>query len=200
MALSKKDQRTLTITLVILLGYVVWAFGIEPVWNSYQDVNDKLDRELVKYRENQEMLAEAESIDEGYKRVEAQFPKDDPERDPSQVFNEEVVDMVDEIIGVIPNFAPPNTAEIKGASGYEFLLLPITIDEVKLDKVADLLKGFEKKGYLIQTATITRDTDLNKDDLSMELNLGRIVKIDSEVEEAGPARPGSLRLRGGSNR
>lgn len=200
MALSKKDQRTMTITLVILLGYVMWAFGIEPVWNSYQEVNDKLERELVKYRENQQTLAEADSIDEGYKRVEAQFPKDDPERDPGEVFNEEVVDLVDKIIGIIPDYAPPSTAEIKGATGYEFLILPLTINKVKLPKVADLLKEFEQKGYLIQTATITRDTDLNKEDLTVELNLGRIVKIAEEPEDVGPARPGSLRLRGGSHR
>jgi hypothetical protein len=200
MAMSKRDQRTLSITVGLLLTFVVWSFGIEPVWQSYKDLDEKLEKERSSYVENQQTLAEAKSIDEGYTRVEAQFPKDDPERDPSEVFNEEVVDLVEKTIGKIPEFSPPNTAEIKGATGYEFLILPLSFKS-KLPKVSDLLQEFDKKGFLIQTATITRDNDLDKDELTVELNLGRIVKIADETQEAGPARPGSLKLgRGGSNR
>lgn len=194
MALSKRDQRTMSITVGLLLAFVVWSFGIEPVWMSYKELTENLESERTKFVENQEMLAEGKSIDEGYTRVEAQFPKDDPERDPSEVFNEEVVDLVEKTLGVIPQYSPPSTAEIKGATGYEFLILPLTV-KAKLGKVSDLLQEFDRKGYLIQTATISRDNDLDKDELTIELNLGRIVRIADE-EETGPARPGSLRLGG----
>jgi len=193
MALSKRDQRTMTITLVLVLGFVVWSFGIEPVYQQYQDLDEQLQSEKKKYEENKQILSEAASIDQGYAKVEAQFPKDNPDRDAGEVFNEEVVDLVEKTAGRIPEFSPPSTAEIKGVPGYEFLILPLSI-KTKLNKVADLLQEFDRKGYLIQTATITRDSDLNKDDLSVDLNLGRIVKIAAEDVEAGPARPGSLHL------
>ncbi len=198
MALNKRDQRTLTITLTLLLGYVIWSFGVEPVWQSYQELDETLIREQNKYVQNQETLAEAASIDEGYARVEAQFPKDDPEREASEVFNEEVVDLVFETVGTLPQYSPPATAEIKGATGYEFLILPLTVKST-LTKVAALLHEFDSKGFLIQTATITRDSDLNKNDLTVDLNLGRIVKIAAEDSEDAAPQPGSLRLgRGGS--
>lgn len=198
MALSKRDQRTLSITVALLLGFVVWSFGVDPVWQSYIDLNDQLEAERKKYVENQKTLSEGAAIDEGYTRVEAQFPQDDPERDPSEVFNEEVVDLVQQIVGQNPEYRPPTTAEITGASGYEFLILPLTVRS-DLNKVSELLKEFDQRGYLIQTARITRDADLDKDELTLDLNLGRIVKIVDEEDLAGPARPGSLRLsRGGA--
>jgi C-terminal processing protease CtpA/Prc len=196
-ALNKRDQRTMTITLALVLGFVVWSFGIEPVWQKYQELNDTLEREQEKYVQNQETLKEAKAIEEGYERVEAQFPQDDPERDPSEVFNEEVVDLVQETIDVYPSYSPPTTAEIKGATGYEFLILPLEV-KTTLGKVATLLQEFDKRGYLIQAATISRDSDLDKDELDVRLNLGRIVKI---VEEEEPVRrPGSLSLGQGRGR
>lgn len=198
MALSKKDQRTLTITLSLVMCFVVYSFGVQPVWEQYEDLNNAVEAERVKYEENQRTLKEAKSIDEGYARVEAQFPKDDPEREPSEVFNEEVVDLTESTVGVVPDYSPPTTLEIKGATGYEFLILPLRV-KAKLNKVAALLQEFDRKGYLVQTATITRESDLDKDDLNLELNLGRIVKIVTEDELSGPAKPGSLKLgRGGS--
>jgi hypothetical protein len=201
MALSKRDQKTMTITLTLVLGFVIWSFGIEPVYSSYQDLNDRLEKEKAKYVQNQQTLAEAKSIDEGYARVEAQFPKEDPDRDPSEVFNEEVVNLVEAQVGGIPAYSPPTTAEIKGATGYEFLILPLTI-KTTLAKTANLLQEFDRKGYLIQTAKISRESDLSKEDLTVELNLGRIVKIAEEPAESalGTMRPGSLKLHKGTTK
>jgi len=196
MALSKRDQKTLSYILFLVLGFVIWSFGIEPIWTSYQQLTEDLESEQAKYEQNQETLAEGKSIDEGYRRVEGQFPKEDPDRDPSEVFSEEVVNLIEKQTGNIPGYSPPTSLEIKGATGYEFLIMPINL-KTTLDKVAGVLKEFETKGYLIQTAKINRETDLNKEELTVDLNLGRIVKIVTEEEQAaqdGPAAPGSLKL------
>lgn len=212
MALSKKDQRTLTITITLLLGFVVWSFGVDPLLENYNQLNERLESEQKKYAENQQTLAEGADIDEGYKRVEAQFEgyrdenaepedleeEDGYELDPREQFNEEVVDLVANVIGEIPQYSPPSTAQIQGASGYEFLILPLTV-RADLPKVSELLKEFDKRGYLIQTARINRDPDLDKEELTLELNLGRIVKIVEEEELDSPMRPGARRLsRGGA--
>ena len=198
MAISKRDQKTLTIILVLVFGFVMWSFGIEPIFTDYQTLAEKLDSEQKKFEENKKTLAEATSIDEGYAKVEAQFPKDDPDREPSEVFSEEVVDIVKEKVGVIPNFNPPVRADVKGAPGYEFLILPLTV-KTTIDKMSGLLKEFESKGYLIQTTKATRESDLNKAELTIDINLGRIVKtIPDEPEEgAAPGAPGSLKLNRG---
>lgn len=194
MALSKKDQRIVTITLCLVMGFVVWSFGIEPVWNQYTELSEDLAKEQKRFEDNQELLNEATSIDEGYKAIEAQFPQDDPdnERDASDVFNEEVVDLVEEQTGVSPNYRVPTTVDIN-APGYQFLILPLSL-KTNLEKTAKLLNEFDKRGYLIQTLKITRDSNLDSEELSLEMNLGRIVKIEEPTETAGPARPGSLRL------
>lgn len=200
-SLSKKDRKILTAIVVMVLGFVVWSFGIEPVYSNYEELNERLESAEETYIRNQETLAEANSIDEGYARVEAQFPQDDPEdadRDPGEKFNEEVIDLVQEQVGTIPAYSPPVTAEIKGAVGYEFLILPLSV-KTTLDKAAKMLAEFERKGYLIQTAKITRETDLNKDDLTVDLNLGRIVKIaEEDTDEGGTGTaPGGLKLQRG---
>lgn len=192
MALSKRDQKTLTITIVLLMGTVVWLFGIEPLYNQYIELEETLEDERQEYVQNKQILAEAEDINEGYARVEAQFPKDDPERDPSEAFNEEVVDLVEEQIGVIPEYSPPTKLEIKGATGYEFLILPISV-KTTLEKAASLLREIDERGYLIQTAQLTRDANLDSNEITVELNLGRIVKIVEE-EEISP-----MMLRRGGN-
>lgn len=196
MALSKRDQKTLTIIGVLVLGFVVYSFGIQPTIETYSDLQDNVDKARARYIQNKQTLAEAKSIDQEYARVEAQFPKDDPDREPSEVFNEEVVDIVDEQVGTVPAYSPPTTLEIKGAEGYEFLILPITV-KTTLAKAANLLDAFEKKGYLIQSAKISRENDLNKDDLTLELNLGRIVKIAEEPAPAIGGAPGTLKLNKG---
>lgn len=198
MALSKRDQKTLTIMMVAVLGFVVWEFGIDPVYTSYQELTETLESEQAKYEQNRQTLAEAKSIDEDYARVEAQFPKEDPERDPSEVFNEEVVNLAEAQVGKV-SYSPPTTAEIKGATGYEFLILPLTAKST-IAKTAKLLAEFDSKGYLIQTAKIDRESDLSKDDLTVELNLGRIVKIAEEPAEPGIGAPGGLKLQKGTRK
>lgn len=195
--MSKRDQKILTVIIIILVGYVFWTFAAEPVYNQYLELTEDLEREEVKFRESVETLSAADTIELEYKRVEAQFPQDDPERDPIQVFNEEVVKVAEEVLGGIPTkFTTPDPSEIKGVKGYELLSMQLDV-EGNLAKIAALLKAFDEKGYLVQQVELRRDTDLTKDSLLVRLVLGRIVKIE-EGEDSGPATPGSLRLsRGG---
>ena len=78
-SLSKKDQKILTYIVFMVLAFVVWSFAIEPAYTNFVELNESLEKAKETYTANQETLAEAESIDDGYARVEAQFPKDDPE-------------------------------------------------------------------------------------------------------------------------
>lgn len=196
-SLSKKDQKILTIMLVLGFGYVLWTFGAEPVFNDYTELSESLTQEEEQYRKNVETLQAADKIELEYKRVEAQFPQDDPERDPSEVFNEDVVKLSEKVLGGLPTkFDPPTPNEIKGVPGYELLIMKLEVNG-NLAKIAELLKSFDEKGYLIQQVELNRDNDLTKDSLMVRLTLGRIVKIDTGDEPSGPAAPGSLKLAKG---
>ncbi len=194
MAVSKRDRNILVYIGSLLIVYALWVVGIEPVYNSYVELNDNLAKAQATYKENQTILLEAKTIEAGYKMVEAQFPRDDPERDASEVFSEEVVALVRDVVGRQPKgYQSPTVNEIKGATGYQFLILPVIVDG-PIDSIAKLFKAFNQKGYLIQSATIT--AALDKEDIGATIELRRIVKIPTEDETPALGKPGQFSLGG----
>lgn len=194
MALSKRDTNIIYIMMGLLMAYVLWTFGFAPIWERYTGLNDELAAQQETFEKNQQTLAEAAEIEEGYKRVEAQFPPDVPDRYPADVFSEEVTALVTQIVGKQPDVRPTSEEEIKGVQGYQMLTFPIAV-KGELKNISNLLKAFDQKGYLVRNATVTRESNLDKNDLTLEVTLARIVKIpDEDDEPVGPARPGSIRL------
>lgn len=197
MALSKRDTNILYLIVGLMGAYVLWSVGVEPVYKNYQELNEDLEKEQITFEENQETLKKAAEIEAGYKRVEAQFPQDDKEgRDPSEVFSEEVVKEVTNIVNRAPDIDPPKTEELKGVSGYQFLVLPMAV-KGELKQISAMLKAFDQKGYLVRTAVLSRETNLDKTEITAEINLVRIVKIEEEESsESGPKPAGSIKIGG----
>jgi hypothetical protein len=190
MALSKRDTRILYVILAMGIVYLLWLFGVQPVYQQYVELNDDLTRQQDQFRKNQKTLAEANSIEQGYKRVEAQFPPDVPEKDPADVFSEEVTSLVSQVMGKQPTISPTTREPIKGAKGYELLSFPITIKEAELKSVAELFKLFDQRGYLVQSTIINRNANLDKNDLLVDITLARIVKPEEQQAPVRPVRPG----------
>jgi len=192
-ALSKRDTNIVYITMGLLMAYVLWQFGVAPIWDRYTEMRDELAAQEEIHSENQQTLDQAREIEEGYKRVEAQFPPDVPDRDPADVFSEEVTSLVTRIVGNQPTFSPTTEEPIKDVKDYQMLTFPVTV-KGEFKPLSDLLKAFDQRGYLVRTATLTREPDLNKNDLTLDVTLARIVKIPEEDEPVGPPRPGTLTL------
>jgi hypothetical protein len=188
-AISKRDQRIVYAMAVVVIGYLLWLFGIQPVYQQYVDLNTDLEKQEVQFTKNQNTLGEAKKIEEGYKRVEAQFPPDVPDKDPADVFSEEVTALVTQQVGKQPEVRPTTSEPIKGAKGYEMLSFPLFIRDTELKPVAEMLKAFDQRGYLVLNCTITRNANLDKSDLQVEITLARIVKPE-EPEPVKPVRPG----------
>src|SRR5690242_16094043 len=91
MALNKREMRILYITVAVILGVVLWSQGISPIYDRYVEQQDLLQKEEQKYKTNMKTLATASQIEEQYRKIEAQFPKDDPNKDPEQAFRQEVM-------------------------------------------------------------------------------------------------------------
>lgn len=194
MALSKRDTSIVYIMVGLLLAYVLWTFGFAPIYDRYIELNDELTAQQETFEGNQQILQEANEIEEGYKRVEASFPPDVPDRHPADVFSEEVTALVTQIVGKQPDVSPTSEEAIKGVEGYQMLTFPLAV-KGELQNISNLLKAFDQKGFLVRNANITRESNLDKSELTLELTLARIVKIpDEEEEAAGPPRPGSIRL------
>lgn len=201
MAISQRDTKILYIMAGLLIAYVFYDFGVRPIWEDYADLNADLAKQEEQYVTNQKILREADNIEEGYKRVEAQFPPEDPERDPEAVFSEEVTALVTQIVGRQPDVQPTGREEIsKSIRQYQLLTFPIQV-KGELSPVSNLMKAFDQKGYLMRNATIQRDSNMDKDELTLQVTLARIVKVPSENDApSGPAVPGSLRLSPGRPR
>ncbi|MGI8906443.1 MAG: type II secretion system protein GspM [Candidatus Sumerlaeaceae bacterium] len=196
MALSKRDSSIAYAMGVMLVAYLLWVFGIEPVYRQYVELNEDLQRQEEQFSKNQKTLAEARKIEEGYKRVEAQFPPDVPDKDPADVFIEEVDALVTERVGKRPDLKPTSSEQIKGAKGYEMLSFPISIRNVELKPIAELLKAFDQRGYLVLNATLNRAANLDKNELdSVDITLARIVKPE---EPEPPVRPVRIPRLGGA--
>jgi hypothetical protein len=197
MAMSKRDTQIAYWTLGLIGIYVLYALGVKPILDQWVQLKEDVQQESDQYDKNQALLARAKSIEAGYKRVEAQFPPDVPDKDPADLFSEEVNSIVTTLLGRTPDIQPPDQQDIKGAKGYQMLSLSIRV-KGELEPLAKLFMSFDQKGYLVQALSAQRDANLDKKDITAELTLSRIVKPPSEDElpAAGPRRPGGIRLPG----
>jgi hypothetical protein len=197
MALSKREMKILWLTVAVAGTYVLYTWGIAPLYDSYITTRDELEMEEAKYQSNVDKLARADSIEEDYRRIEATFPKEDPEKDPRHSFSEDVDAAAAAILpDARKEIKPVNEDDIKGVDGYELLTLEMTIVG-ELPKLATLLKGFDQKGFLIKSIRITHFKGVDNKDLKLDITLARIVKVEEEEEQSGRRRPGSRRLRSG---
>ena len=199
MALSKREMNILWLTLALAGVVVLWAYGISPLWETYTTTREVLKKEEAKYVSNRDKLKRAKTIEADYQRVEAQFPKDEPGRRPEYAFSEDVDAAAEAILpGGKRDIAPVTPDEIKGVKGYEFYVLTMTVFG-ELDKIAQLLKGLDQKGFLIKNISLFQNKGPDNPELKLDLTLARIVKVEQE-EDGGPRRPGSRRLGTGGGR
>ncbi|MGB9692600.1 MAG: hypothetical protein ACPL7D_10575 [Candidatus Sumerlaeaceae bacterium] len=196
MALSKREQKILYITVALASGAVLYLLGLEPLYKAYMDRQEELDKELGAFQKNVQLLQQAKSIEEGYRRIEAQFPKEEPGKDPEHSFSEDVDAAAEAILpGERRVIEPVQHEEIKGVTEYEFLTLAMNITG-ELPKIAQLLKGFDQKGFLIKSIVLTHSKGVDSPELQCQLTLARIVKVEEQPEKLGPRRPGARRLGG----
>jgi hypothetical protein len=197
MALSKREQRILYLTVAIVVGTLLYLQGIDPILTNWSTNQDVLEGEKKKYEDNVQTLNTAKQIEEGFKKIEATFPEDDPDREPEQAFSEEIIADAQSILpGKVPAPGNPTREEIKGVEGYEFLTFAINV-EGELENVAQLLKGFDQKGYLIKEMKLSHAKNPDDPNLRLALTMARIVKVEEEEEKRKPStnfvRPGAKR-------
>lgn len=198
MALSKRELRILWVTVAVAGSVLLWTQGISPAWQYYTDMQDKVEKEQKKYDSNKNILKTEKKIEADYRRIEAQFPKEDPARSPEHQFSEDVMAAAAEILpGRIPVIDQiVQHEEIKGVTQYEFLTFAIRITG-ELDKLSELLKGFDQKGFLIKSIVLMQSKGIDNPELDLSITLARIVKIEQDEQTVGPRRPGTVKIGGG---
>jgi hypothetical protein len=187
MVLSKRELRILWITIAVGGGTLLWAYGIVPLYDRYKTVSEELTKEEQTFVKNKDKLNRATKIQADYQRIEAQFPKDVPGKRPDHAFSEDVDAAAEAILpGEKRTIEPVQTEEIKDVTGYEFLTLAMGITG-ELDKIAQLLKGFDQKGFLIKSISLYHTKGVTNPELKLDITLARIVKVEQE-EDKGPGR------------
>ncbi|AXA36419.1 MAG: hypothetical protein D6691_07300 [Candidatus Hydrogenedentota bacterium] len=195
MTLSKRERSILYVTIAVVVGAVLWTQAIAPLYDQYVMLQEELERERATFNKNVEILKNAKNIELGYRRIEAQFPKEEPGKIPEHAFSEDVDAAAEALLpGERRTIEPVQHEEIKGVNEYEFLTLAMNITG-ELPKLAQLLKGFDQKGFLIKSIVLTHSKGIDNPELQLNVTLARIVKIE-ETEQTGPRRPGSRRLGG----
>jgi type II secretory pathway component PulM len=82
MTLTNREKYILFATIAIAVGTVLYLQGIEPLYTTYLERQALLEKEQTQFKNNVQLLQEAKAIEEGYRRIEAQFPKEEPGKDP----------------------------------------------------------------------------------------------------------------------
>lgn len=196
MALSKRERNILYLTAAVIVGTVIYLEAIEPLYTAYLQRQNELESEQSLFQKNVQLLQQAKSIEEGYRRIEAQFPKEEPGKDPEHSFSEDVDATAEALLpGERRVIEPVQHEEIKGVTEYEFLTLAMNITG-ELPKIAQLLKGFDQKGFLIKSIVLTHSRGVDSPELQLQITLARIVKVDQPPEPTTSRRSGSRRLGG----
>lgn len=188
MALSKRETKILYLTVAIALVAVLWYQGIAPIYDDYLSQQQQLEAEIAKFKDNSRTMADADKIKSEYERIKAQFPKDVAGKKPEESFSEEVMNAAQTILpGRTPQADLVDRVKIAEVDDYEFLTFSIkSIGE--LQNIAQLLKGFDQKGFLIQKIVLQHQRGVDDPNLSLELTLARIVKVEAQ-DETGIGRP-----------
>ena len=189
MALNDREQKILYLTIAIVAGAVLW-WGASPIWESYTQLTADLEAARSKFRSNQSVLRRADQIREEFVRVEEQFPDVEEGRAPDFAFSEDVADAVASILPgeKRPEISRVTSVPIDNVDDYEFLNLTMTVTG-EYEKLAQLLKGFDQKGFLVKSITLDHSNP-DKPDLSLDITLARIVKIEEVKDTGGESKPG----------
>lgn len=180
MALSSRELRIAWATVAIVVGAVLWQYGVSPLLDNYQQLLEVLEAEEKVFNENKAIMAQKSKIEENYRKIMAMFPKDDPEKDPAAAFSEDVDAAVRAILPGAPcQIEVVERAEIKDVPEYQFLKITVNT-RGELEKIAQLLKGFDQKGFLIKNLTVRQTKGIDNPELSLNFTLARIVKVEEE--------------------
>ena len=195
MALHARELRFAYATGAAAVAALLWFYGVKPIVERYTELSANLETEESKFKANRDILSRTSKIEEAYRRVEATFPAQD-DRNPDDAFAEDVDAAAKEILpDKRRTVEPAKTEEIKGVTGYEFLTLNMGITG-DLDSLAQLLKGFDQKGFLIKSLSIQHNRGIDDKELKLDVSLARIVKTEEETDTV--RKPGSL-LGGGKS-
>ena len=189
MTLKPRERAILWTTVVVMVLSALWVVGIQPIYASYSETQELLEKEEKKYLENQEILRGARKIEQEFERIKAAIPRDaTDERSAQDAFSEDVNQLATTILGSRPGLGIVDVKPMKEVQGFSFLTFPISATGT-LDSIARLLKAFDQRGYLIRRVSI-RQRDIDSPNLNLELELARIVQIEEEKSEGRRSRWG----------
>lgn len=198
MKLNKRELRILYTTVTVAMAFVGYQYVFDPIYTQYTTQSNDVEKEYKTYVANRAVIAKTDQIEEQFKRIEAQFPKEEQGKTPEAAFSEAVEAASTGIIGQRPSsIEPPTSEDIKDVEGYHFLNLNMRVIG-ELSKIATLLKGFDQKGFLIKNITLYHSKGPDVPELIADITLARIVKNEEVDDSSGPKKRGTQHVHKGS--
>lgn len=182
MALQRRETAILWTTVAVVVGAVLWLYGIQPIWDDYSNTRTALEEAEKTYEQNRKILAGRSKIEAEFDRIKKAIPREKTdEQSAKDAFQEDVNQLATQMLGSRPGLGVVTPEEMKDVPGFKLLSFEIRANGT-LESIAKLLKAFDQRGYLIQQVGITQK-NIDDPNLSLVLALARIVQIEEEKRE-----------------
>ncbi len=170
--MKTSEKVLMGITIVAVLGYVGWKFGLEEMLSNSGTSDSQLVAAKEEFEENREVLGMRPLIERKFVEVE-QAPSNDRNIRPELAFQEEVTD-ISRRHGFTVRSIKADKEEIEGVDDYELINVEMRT-EGKFDQTARLLKAFNEVGMMIRELEL--DTAIDRDLVETQIIVSRITEI-----------------------
>jgi len=183
--MGKREKTLLVITIVVVLVYAAWSFGVEKVFDSAFSGNSAVASAENRFKDNLDALGDIYMIEREYRRV-GDLPKaDDKNLSPALAFTAHVSDMCKRHVFDFPPIKP-DVEEIKDVDDYELVNVAVRTEGTFANTVK-LLLTFEDNGLIFREVDLksTRDKDI----VTARVTVARIAEKQQPRGRLGVRRP-----------
>ena len=181
MALNKRERVMMILTIIALVGALLYSFGVGDFIDSLSKQKEDLEAAEKQFVENMETLEKGTQIKRRYQALEDKMPSSQDGKRTDMIFTEEIHSLCRGLGIRMPQLDPAEYEEIEGIEEHEFITVRLRT-EGDLDTIVKLLKAFEGRGLMFREVNLTgsRDQDL----VRARVVLARTAKVPEDILKA----------------
>lgn len=179
--LKKREKVLMSLTLVAMLGAVVYSFGLGDYLDQFTSQTDRLESGQKNYVEAIATLQEEGEIEQRYQGIESQVPAAAGGKRLDMVFTEEIVAICRSLGISVPQLDPAEYEDIEGVEDFQFITARLRT-EGNLDTVVKLLKAFQTRGLLFREVDLQNVQD--QDVIRARVVLARMAPVPENLIKA----------------
>lgn len=185
MTLKPREKAILSVTIALAVIGLVWFVAVGPLYDEWELSRTNLGTAQKEYDDNVKMLKDRPRIEREYDRIRQTIPTESMDENTAEfAFTENVTDLSTRIMGgkkpqmrkVEQDFEP-----FKAIKTGNFVLLNLPVStKGNLESIAQLLKAFDREGYLLRKVTVVKP-DIDATEFNLDLIVSRVVSIQQDT-------------------